>query len=144
MKKVFKWVAIAAAVVVVLLALTILFNLLGGRWISASKIQKCEFQGFNSCEGPISKTVEITDGEAWMAATDFNLAIYAGGVAADACDSEFNFTFYLEDGTRISVTEADSPRVKVYATGKNGYWVISPSLAAYAQYLIEKYDLTVS
>ena len=58
-----KKIIIAASVVVGLIALVCTINILRGGWLMPSQIQHVEFQGHNSCDGPVSKTVELSDSE---------------------------------------------------------------------------------
>ena len=139
-----KKIIVTAAVIVGLIALICSINILRGHWLVPSQIQLVEFQGHDSCSGPVSKTVELTDSEIRSMVAYYNLASYAGRVDAEGCDSEFSFTIYLKDGTRICLWEAYAPRIEVKLPQQDKYWINSIQLSNFAQTLIEKYDLTVS
>lgn len=139
-----KKIIIAVAVVVGLIALVCTINILRGHWLVPAQIQRVEFQGHDSCSGPVSKTVELNNSEIRRMVAYYNLASYAGRVDAEGCDSEFSFNIYLKDGTRIHIREAYAPRIEVKLPQQDKYWINSTQLANFAQELIEKYDLTVS
>ena len=124
----------------VMLLLGIILYITGPK-ILFSQVERVEFRGQRSCGGPVSKTVVLTDSEAWRTVLYYNIAAYQGPVEGDSCESEYNFTIYLKSGDRISLTEAYAPRIKVYATGRDGIWVNSALLTAFAHTLIAKYGL---
>lgn len=139
-----KKIIIGAAVVVGLIAVICAINILRGHWLVPSQIQRVEFQGHDSCGGPVSKTVELSDSEIHSMVAYYNLASYAGRVDAESCVSEFSFRIYLKNGTRIYIREAYAPRIEVNLPQQDKYWINSIQLSNFAQTLIEKYDLTVS
>lgn len=106
-----------------------------------SQVERVEFQGHNSCGGPISETVVLSDSEARKAVFYYDIAAYWGHVDAESCVSDFSFKIYLKNGDRISLIEAGSPRIKVCAPNRDYIWINSPFLAAYAKELISKYDI---
>lgn len=136
-----KWIVLG----LVILGLIAVFcgnRIAGGRLIFPAQVQRVEFRGYDSCDAPTPKEIELTDGEIRTLLTHFTLASYSGKVTADSCCSDFGFTIYLEDGTTVYAREANSPRVRVSSrSGGRDYWIKSQALADYAQELIEKYDL---
>lgn len=138
-----KKLIICAAVFIGLIALICVGNALMGHWLNADQVEKATFRGVNSCDGPVSATVEVTDGEIDWTATLFNLSLYAGDCLGEGCDTEFGFTLYMKDGTRFGIREAGSPRIQVMPPGEDSYWIYNPLLALYAKILIAKYDLKV-
>lgn len=141
-KKIIKWSIIVVAVVIFLCAIICSIKYMRGRWIPASQVEKVEFRGFTSCEVPIPEAVELNESEVRKVVRYFNTASYRGRVDAEGCDSDFNFTIYLEDGTRIYFREAGSPRLEVNPPEGEKFWITSQALAEYAQELIKKYGLT--
>ncbi|MBQ7416361.1 MAG: hypothetical protein IJW14_04935 [Oscillospiraceae bacterium] len=140
MKKIITWIA---AILVILLVVCGI-QLWRGGWITSAQIERVEFRGCSSCEGPVSGSVELSRSEINKMVTYYNLAGYAGRVTGEDCDSAFGFTIYLKDGTWFSFREAGSPRIEVNPLNGEKYWITSGLLARYAQELIEKYELTVS
>ena len=138
-----KWI-ILGLVILGLLAVFCVNRVASGRLIFASQVQWGEFRGYDSCDDPATKRVELTDDEVRTLLTHFTLAAYAGKVNAEGCPSDFGFVIYLEDGTKISAREANSPRVEVGPANGEKYWIKSQALADFAQELIEKYDLEIS
>ena len=136
-----KWI-ILGLVILGLIAVFCGNRLAGGRLIFPAQVQRVEFRGYDSCDGPVSEKIQLTDDEVRTLLTYFTLASYSGKVTADSCCSDFGFTIYLEDGTTVCAREANSPRVRVSSrSGGRDYWVKSQALADYAQELIEKYNL---
>lgn len=129
-----------AAIALVLIAVYAVQCLRGG-WILSAQIERVEFRGFESCEVSAKKTVELSRSEIRTLAFHYNLATYAGAVTGQGCPSDFGFAIYLTDGTRINIREANSPRIEVAGLGEL-YWIKGIGLTAYAQELMEKYDLT--
>ena len=136
-----KKLLIGSAIILGVVALLGILLYVTGPKILFSQVERVEFQGHYSCEGPISETVTLSDSEARKAVLYYNIALYQGEVTGEGCDTDFRFTFYLNNGDRISLTEAYAPRIKVYATGRDGIWVNSTLLTAFAQELIAKYGL---
>ena len=141
-KKIIIW----SAIIVGLIVLVCCINFSWDRWILPAQVERVVFQGYTSCDGPISDTVELTDSEIRKLVFNYNCASYAGEITGDSCTSEFSFTFYLRDGSRIYVGDAHtrSPRIEVSPPHGERYWIKSEALASFAQELIEKYDLAVS
>lgn len=106
-----------------------------------SQVDRVEFWGQSSCDGPMTKTVVLSDSEAWRTVLYYNIALYQGDVMAEGCDSDFTFNIFLKNGNRIRLIEAYSPRIEVEATGRDQIWVNSALLTAFAQELIVKYGL---
>lgn len=141
-KTIIKWSIILAVLIIFICCI----NFSRGRWIIPAQVERVVFQGYTSCDGPISDTVELTDSEIRKLVFNYNCASYAGEVTADSCTSEFSFTFYLRDGSSIYAGDAHTrnPRIEVSPPHGERYWIKSKALADYAQELIKKYDLTVS
>lgn len=136
-----KKILIGLAVILGVVALLGVVLYVTGPKILFSQVERVEFQGRRSCDGPISKTVVLSDSEARKAVFYYDIAAYWGHVDAESCDSDFNFKIYLKNGDRISLIEANSPRIKVCAPNRDYIWINSPFLAAYAKALISKYDI---
>lgn len=106
-----------------------------------SQVDRVEFCGQSSCDGPMTKTVVLSDSEAWRTVLYYNIALYQGEVMAEGCDSDFTFNIFLKNGNRIRLIEAYSPRIEVEATSRDQIWVNSALLTSFAQELIVKYGL---
>lgn len=139
-KKIALWIAIVAG----LIAAIGIFNVSRGRWILASQVQRVEFRGYSSCDGPEADKVELTDSEIRTLVSHYNLAAYAGEINAEGCVSDFGFVIYLTDGSKITAREAQFFKIDVTLPTGTSYWLKSEGLTRYAQELIEKYDLNVS
>lgn len=139
-----KKILIGSAIILGVIALLGVVLYITGPKILFSQVDRVEFRGHRSCDGPSSKTVVLSDSEAFAATVLCNTRLYWGSINADFCVSDYSFTFYLEDGNRVSLTEVDSPRIKTNATtGRSRYWIVNPPLAILARLLILKYDLTI-
>lgn len=139
-KKIIKWAMVAVVVLAVISAIQIM----RGRWILPAQVQRVEFRGYDSCDAPSNKNVELTEEEIRYLLTYYSLATYEGTVSGQGCASDFGFVIYLADGTQLSAREACAPRIEVHPPHGKPYWINSEKLAQHAQELIEKYDLTVS
>lgn len=136
-KKIIKWSVIVSTILIAICVI----QLLSGRCIMPWQVEKVEFQGFTSCSGPISDTVELSEHEIRDLIRHFNSSTYRGRVDAEGCDSDFNFTIYLEDGTKIYFRSAMGSKLEVTPPEGDKYWVSNPFLISYAKKLMRKYKL---
>ena len=130
--------------ILLFLVVICVMQLVRGRFLVPSMIQRVEFRGYDSCDSPASKEVELNRFEIWTLAACYNLSSFAGSVNAEGCPSDYGFKIYWMDGAKISVREANAPRVEVSRPFSSKFWIKSSILDWYAQKLLEKYDLTDS
>lgn len=138
-KLIIKWSIFLAMVLIAVCAIR--FN--RSQLVLYTQIERIEFQGYHSCDGPVSETVVLSEGEARKVLTHLNFSSYAGQVNAEGCTSDFKFAIYLKNGKLIRISEAGRFGLEVEQP-KGQYWVKSNALANYAHELIEKYGLLVS
>ena len=138
-KAVIKWSIFLAIVLIAVCAIRVNRSHL----VLYSQIERIEFQGYHSCDGPVSETVVLSEDEARKVLTHFNFSSYAGQVNAEGCTHDFKFVIYLKNGKLIRINEAGHFGLEVEQP-KGQYWIKSDALANYAQELIEKYGLLVS
>lgn len=105
------------------------------------QVEKVEYQGFTSCSGPVSGTVELNERETRKLLQYINSTFYMEPVTGEGCDSDYNFKVYLQDGTTICFRDAESPRIEVNPQHGEKYWIYNKALSNYAKELIDKYNL---
>ena len=138
-----KWKTIllsAIIICVIMGTVAIIPRICRGQWITPSQVQRVEFRGPSSCEGPEPSKFELSDSEIRTLVSHFRHAAYAGKVNGENCDHEFSFVIYLTDGTKISAREAAAPRIYVKPPHAEAYWIRSKSLTNYAKKLIQQHQ----
>ncbi len=135
-RKIGKIAAILAIVFVAICGMQLLL----GYWLLPGQIQRVEFRGFDSCEAPATQKVALNIDEIRKFTTLYCCSFYAGQVNAQGCPSDFGFDIYLTDGRHIIIREAGGSRLEV-TTSHGQHWIKSSRLAAYAQELMETYNL---
>lgn len=138
-KLIIKWSIFLAMIVIAVCVIRFMRSHL----VFYSQVERIEFQGYHSCDGPVSKTVELSKSEARKVLTHFNLSTYAGQIHAEGCTHDYCFIIHLKNGKLIRISEAGRFGLELeHPTGQ--YWIKSEALAEYAQELIEQYGLSVS
>ena len=137
-----KKIIIGISVVLALVLGVCVFCVRSSQGMLPDQVQKVELRGYDSCELPSKKTVELSRDEISSLLACYNASLHLGDVDAESCDSDYGFVIHLTSGETIKVREAGSPRIEVSTqNSERKQWHSSIALDLYIKFLLEKYQL---
>ena len=111
--------------------------------IDLTKVERMELDTYDHVN---SGHVELTQSEQWMIAFLYNISWRGGQITAEPCCAAYGVDIYLNDGSKMGVSEGVSSKMIVDLPGmyaKDRFYVTCPLLVNYIYILAEKYNLPI-